>query len=97
EGVLAVAHRLEHAVGQLLDLGRRLLGEGVLAGRHHSSSSAARAFARAFASRASISSAFSSSFISAAVTLCATCRNSRLMGPGLRPVILPMAVATSSM
>ena len=36
-------------------------------------------------------------FISAAVTLCATCRNSLLMGPGLRPVILPMAVATSSM
>jgi hypothetical protein len=41
--------------------------------------------------------AFSSSFISAAVTWCATRRNSLLMGPGLRPVILPMASATSSM
>ena len=51
----------------------------------YSSSASARAFAFASASRASSSSAFSSSFISAAVTWCATCRNSLLIGPGFLP------------
>src|SRR5262249_39672945 len=97
ERVLAVGHRLQDALRQLLDLGRGLLRDRVLAlaGGHYSSSSA-RALAFFFASRASSSRAFCSSFISAAVTLCATCRNSFLIGAGFRPVILPIAAATSS-
>ena len=46
------------------------------------SSSSARAFFFGLA-RLDLHRAFSSSFISAAVTLCATCRNSLLIGPGL--------------
>ena len=55
ERVLAARHRLQHALGELLDLGRRLLGDGVLARGHYSSSASARAFALALASRASSS------------------------------------------
>src|SRR5207249_6641948 len=94
EGILPVGHGLEHSLGELLDLGRGLLRDRVrLAGgrsfghARYSSSGSGRPLALFLASRASISMAFCSSFISAAVTLCATCRNSFLMGPGFRPVI----------
>src|SRR6185295_12702894 len=97
--VLPARHRLQHPLGELLDLGDGLLGDrvGSSSGHRYSSSASERALLFRFSSRASSSMAFCSSFISAAVTLCATCRNSFLMGPGLRPVIFPIAAATSSM